>query len=431
MEKYIIKQILIEQRDEIKALLKGNVIAREIASKSRSWVESDLIKVIMGVRRSGKSTLAHQLLAGKKYGYINFDDERFINVTSGDLNDFLQVTKELEPDCNLLLLDEIQNVEGWELFANRIKREGYNVIITGSNAKLLSSELATHLTGRHIPIELFPFSFKEYLVYEKCSIEKELDLYSTNDRAQITNALEKYVKAGGFPESYKFEAKGEYLRNLFDKIITRDIVQRYNIKYVKALKEIALYCISNFSSRMTYHKVRNMFDIKSVHTVKNYLNYLEECYLILTLPPFSYKMKEQIRLARKLYCIDTGIIDAIVPKTAIDQGRLIENLVFLELKRRNEDIYFYYEPNFEIDFLIKRGMEIEQLIQVCFSLSGPDTKKREMNALSKASEKLKCKNATILTWDEAGEEKIGALTVKIMPLWQWLSGEGSPLGSPV
>lgn len=420
MEKYIIKQILIEQMEEIKPLLQGNIIPREIASKAMSWMGSDLIKIVMGVRRSGKSTLAHQLLAGQEYGYVNFDDERFINITSDSLNDFLQVTKEIGPDCKHLLLDEIQNVDGWELFANRLKREGYNIVITGSNAKLLSSELATHLTGRHIPIELFPFSFKEYLTYTGLSVKKESALYSTNDKAQIINALEKYVKAGGFPESYRFEAKGEYLRNLFDKIITRDIVQRYNIKYVKTLKEIALYCISNFSARMTYNKIKNMFDVKSVHTIKNYLNYLEECYLILSLPPFSYKIKEQIRQARKLYCIDTGLIDAIVPRTSIDQGRLLENLVFLELKRRNEDIYFYYEPNFEIDFLIKRGMAIGQLIQVCFSLAGPDTKKREMNALSKASEKLKCQDATILTWDEEGEEKVGNLTVKIMPIWKWL-----------
>lgn len=406
--------------EEIKPLLRGNIIAREITSKAWSWMESDLIKIVMGVRRSGKSTLAHQLLTGKEYGYVNFDDERFINIKSDSLNDFLQVTKEIEPNCNRLLLDEIQNVEGWELFVNRLKREGYNIVITGSNAKLLSSELATHLTGRHIPIELFPFSFKEYLAYEGLSVERENGLYSTSDRAQIVNALEKHVKAGGFPESYRFETKGEYLRNLFDKIITRDIVQRYNIKYVKTLKEIALYCISNFSARMTYNKIKKMFDVKSVHTVKNYLNYLEECYLILSLPPFSYKMKEQIRLARKLYCIDTGLIEAIVPRTSIDQGRLLENLVFLELKRRSEDIYFYYQPNFEIDFLIKRGMEIEQLIQVCFSLAGPDTKKREMNALSKASEKLKCQDVTILTWDEEGEEKVGALIVKIMPIWKWL-----------
>lgn len=420
MEKHIIKQILIEQKEEIKRVFDGNIIEREIKKRFMSTVESDLIKVIMGIRRSGKSTLAHQLLIGKTYMYINFDDERLIGVTGHDLNDFLLVSKEIEPDFHYLLLDEIQNIDGWELFVNRLRREGYNVVITGSNAKLLSRELATHLTGRHESIELYPFSFREFLKFEGISIGEERDTYLPDIRAQTIRALEKYIKVGGLPESYKYELSGDYLRNLFDKIVTRDIAQRYNIKYLKTLKEIALYAISNFSSRSTYHKIKNMFDINSVHTVKNYLTYLEEVYLILTLPPFSFKMKEQIRQAKKFYCIDTGLIDALVPRTAPDQGRLIENIVFQELKLRGEEIFFYYEPNFEIDFLVRRNSKIDELIQVSFSIANPDTKKREMTAFEKAMKKFKCDKLLLITWDEEGEEKLDRGTVKIIPLWKWL-----------
>jgi len=373
----------------------------------------------MGVRRCGKSVLAHQLLKGKIYGYVNFDDERLIGAKTGNLNDFLEVLKEIEPEFRYLLLDEVQNVEGWELFVNRLKRRGYNVVITGSNSKLLSKELATHLTGRHYSITLFSFSFREFLSYRGFSI-KENDFYITEKKAGIKKALEEYLTLGGFPEVYKVEAKGNYLRELFDKIITRDIISRYNVKYVKDIKEIALYSVSNFSSPITYHKVKNIFEVKSVHTIKNYLNYLEEAYLIFQLKPFSFKLKEQIKQRRKIYCIDTGLINALVPKTTRDYGKLMENLIFLELKRKNKEVYFYYQPSYEIDFLVREGLKIKQLIQVCFSIKDGATRKREIKSLLKASRKLKCDDLVIITWDEEEDEKVDSKIIKIIPLWKWL-----------
>lgn len=421
IEKHLIKQVLLEQKEEIAEIFKEKIIQREIFLNIKGMVKSNLIKVIMGVRRCGKSVLAHQLLKGETYGYVNFDDERLIGAKTGDLNDFLEVLKEIEPDFRYLLLDEVQNVEGWELFVNRLKRRGYNVVITGSNSKLLSKELATHLTGRHYSISLFPFSFREFLSYRGFSI-KENDFYITEKKAGIKKALEEYLTLGGFPEVYKLEAKGNYLRELFDKIITRDIISRYNVKYIKDIKEIALYAVSNFSSPITYRKVKNIFEVKSIHTIKNYLNYLEEAYLIFQLNPFSFKLKEQIKQQRKIYCIDTGLINAIVPKTTPNYGRLMENLVFLELKRKNKEIYFYYEPSYEIDFLIREGLKIKQLIQVCFSIKDTTTRKREIKSLLKASYKLKCDDLVIITWDEEEEEKVESKTIKIIPLWKWLIG---------
>ena len=419
MERYLIKQILLEQEEEINEIFKGKIIKREIETSLKGILTSNLIKVIMGVRRCGKSVLAHQLLKGKNYGYVNFDDERLVGVKAENLNDFLEVLKEIKADFKYLLLDEIQNVDKWELFVNRLKRRGYNIFISGSNSKLLSRELATHLTGRHLSIELYPFSFREFLLYEDFVIDRD-SFYITEKKAQIKRLLEKYLEIGGMPEVFKIEAKKSYLRELFDKIIMRDIVARYNIKYVNDLKEIALYSISNFSSKITYHKIKNIFEIKSIHTVKNYIDYLQEAYLIFLLTPFSFKLKEQIKQARKVYCIDTGFINALVPKITFDKGRLMENLVFLELKRQSKEIYFYSKPTYEVDFLVREGLGIKQLIQVCFSISDEATRKREIKALLKASEELRCKNLTIITWDEEGEEKSNSKIIKIVPLWKWL-----------
>ncbi len=419
MESFLIKQILLEQKEEIKEIFKEKIIAREIEPKIKELLETSLIKVIMGVRRCGKSTLAHQLLKDKIYGYVNFDDERLIGIKSKDLNDFLEILKEIEPDVKYLLLDEVQNVEGWELFVNRLKRKGYNLVISGSNSKLLSKELATHLTGRHFNIELYPFSFREFLDYKGIIVNEE-NFYITEKRAEIKRVLQEYLKKGGMPEVLKIEANQRYLRELFDRIITKDIILRYNIKYVRDLKEIALYAISNFALKFTYHKVRNIFEIKSIHTIKNYLQFLEEAYLVFQLNPFSFKLKEQINQPRKIYCIDPGLINSLIPKTTVDYGKLMENLVFLELKNQGKEIYFYSQANYEIDFLIREGLEIKQLIQSCFSIADENTKKREIKALLKASKGLKCNDLIIITWDEEGEEEIDSKRINIIPLWKWL-----------
>ncbi|MBW8048906.1 MAG: ATP-binding protein [Cytophagales bacterium] len=419
MEKHIIKQILFEQKEEISRIFTKKIIDREILHQIKSFSQTELIKVIMGVRRCGKSTLAHQILKDINYGYINFDDERLPGIKSIHLNDFIEVLNEIEPGCNHLLLDEVQNVEGWELFVNRLKRNGYNIFITGSNSQLLSKELATHLTGRYISIELFPFSFREFLQYKEIYVEDK-DHYIAEKIAIIKRTLEEYIQTGGFPEILDIIPKNLYLRELFDKIISRDIVFRYNIRYVKDLKEIALYAISNYSSKSSLHKIKNIFEIKSVHTVKNYLQYLEDAYLLFLLVPFSFKLKEQLKQPKKIYSIDTGIINALSFKAVADHGKIMENVVLLELKRRNKEIYYYSASDFEVDFLIREGQKIDQLIKVCFSLADEYTKKREIKALIKAAKKLDCSNLLIITFDNEGKEKVDDLTISIIPLWKWL-----------
>ena len=420
MEKQQLKTVLLEQKTEITELLKTKITERDRESEAKKALKNNLIKVLIGVRRCGKSFLAHQILQGVEYGYVNFDDERFVGAKAEDLNDFLEAVNEISPEAKHLLLDEAQNVDGWELFANRLKRSGYNLVITGSNAKLLSQELATHLTGRHVSIELFPFSFKEFLKRKDMRFSAN-DLYLTKNRAAIKKVLEEYMEQGGFPELFSVENKKRYLRDLYDKIISRDIMPRHKVRFGKELKELAVYLFSNFGSRFTYRKLKNIFEIKSSHTVKNYVNYLEEAYLIFEILPFSFKLKEQIKSARKIYCIDNGLINAISFQNSPNAGRMMENLVFLNLKMQKKEVYFYLNKSGgEVDFIIRENKKAAELIQVCFDLKNLETKERELSALVKSGEELNCGNLTVITWDDGGDEVYNNKIIKFIPLWKWL-----------
>ncbi|MFA5961792.1 MAG: ATP-binding protein [Parcubacteria group bacterium] len=420
MEKQQLKSVLLEQKMEIAELLETKTIQRDQEVEVRKALKNNLVKVLIGVRRCGKSFLAHQILRGKEYGYVNFDDERFIGAKTEDLNDFLEVLNEITPNVKYLLLDEVQNIEGWELFANRLKRSGYNLVITGSNAKLLSQELATHLTGRHVSLELFPFSFGEFLKRKGLQFSGT-DLFLTKNRATVKKTLEEYLQQGGFPELFSVENKKQYLRDLYDKIISRDIMPRHKVRFGKELKELAVYLFSNFGSRFTYRKLQKVFEIKSSHTVKNYVNYLEEAYLIFELLPFSFKLKQQLNSARKIYCIDNGMINAISFQNSPNSGRMLENLVFLDLKMKNKETYFYINENGgEVDFLIRKNNKVTELIQVCYDLKNIETKERELSALVKSSKELNCNKLVVVTWDEDGEEVYKDRKIQFIPLWRWL-----------
>lgn len=377
-----------------------------------------MIKVITGVRRCGKSVFSFLSLRDRDYAYINFDDERIVGVEAKDLNTILHLLHETYGNFRFLLLDEIQNIEGWELFANRLLRQEYNVIITGSNSKLLSKELATHLTGRCMSFEIYPFSFREYIKYFKINIG---ELPTTREIGNLKHNLLNYINLGGFPESYKVSNRKNYLKELYEMIISRDIVERYKVKFVRDLKEIAFYLISNFSSRISYNKIKNISNIKSVHTIKNYLSYMEDAYLIIQLFPFSRKVKYQFMQPKKIYAIDTGVVEALYPGSLKNIGKAMENIVVLDLLRRRKKIYFYQTPQQnEVDFLVKEGINIEQLIQVTYASGKDEIEKREIKSLVKASDELKCKNLLIITWDYEDEIDREKKKIKCIPLWKWL-----------
>jgi uncharacterized protein len=419
-----IKHVLIDQRESLEWQSDKKIIERENLKEYKKFLSSTLIKIIIGPRRTGKSVLSLQLLENKKYAYVNFDDERLSDFATKDLDMILQSIYELYDKPEFIFFDEIQNIKGWELFVNRLKRLNFNLIITGSNAKLLSSELATHLTGRHLTLELLPFSFREYLGFHEFDYNK--NNFSTREIAVIKKFLNKYIEFGGFPEVVQGENPNKYLSSLFSTILSKDILARKNLKYSKSLKDTAFYLLSNYSCRHTFNKIKNIFNYKSIHTAENYFMFLEESYLIFSLNRFSYKIKESITAPRKIYSIDTGLVNTLSVKNYIQYGLQYENIVAIELKRKieNEDsseIYYWANnSDLEVDFLIKKRGKVNQLIQVCYDLNNIDTYKREVRALLKASEELHCNELLIITSEVEKVEKTEGKKISIIPLWKWL-----------
>ena len=410
-----IQDILILQKREIDLRLKEKYVERTITIK----MDNNLIKVIIGPRRAGKSFYAiHFLNTVKNFGYINFDDEKLVDVQNYD--EMVAAVNSVYDNPKYVLLDEIQNLPKWELFVNRLQRQGYNLIITGSNSHLLSKELSTHLTGRHSLITIFPFSFKEYLELE----DKELT------SAEIQEKLSYYLTNGGFPEPL---VKGvdlkEYLSTLFNSIVYKDIVKRYNIRQPKEIEDLAYYLISNVANEYSFHSLTKISKIKSSHTIRKYLHYLEESFILFSLSRFSYKVKEQLSSNKKIYCIDNGFIQAKAFTTSPDRGKLHENIVACALKKeevsgRIELYYWKNQQQEEVDFVIKRGAQVEQLIQVCYTLKNLETKNREIRALIKAGKELRCKKLLILTDDKEGKESVEwfgeTAVIQFVPLWKWL-----------
>ncbi len=412
------KEIVLNQKVERDELLGGRYVPREGLKKAKENLQSNLIKVIMGPRRAGKSVFSIQMLEGLNFAYLNFDDERLTSVS--DYDEILKAIRQVYGDSRILLFDEIQNLPNWELFVNRLHRKGFNIIITGSNAHLLSRELSTHLTGRYVQFQIFPFSFSEFLRAKAFIVDESLELKERE--GLLLGHLDHYLEKGGYPE---IVVKGmdtkDYLTTLFESILFKDIVKRYGVRYPKMLSDLAHYLITNHSNEFSYTKLKNILEFRSVHTVENYLNYLSEAFLLFSVDRFSFKFKEQIRSPKKVYGYDTGMINAIKFKTSRDFGRLMENLVAVELMRREADFYYYKSVNGKkVDFVIKQGQKVVQLIQVCYDIDHYPTRKRELISLTKAGKDLGCKDITILTWENRAEEEYGGLRVNFLPLWRWL-----------
>lgn len=427
MDYLALKQIIIDQEEELKAIFKEEkIIDRELLNKYSTFLKSGLIKVITGPRRAGKSILCYQLLKDKKFAYINFDDENLAGLKTEDLNLVLKAFYEIYDEPKFILLDEVQNIEKWELFVNRLKRQGFNLVVTGSNAKLLSKELATHLTGRHFSLELFPFSFREFLKFRGVKYRK--DYFTTKQIASIRRELDAFLLSGGFPEALKEPNPKRYLSALYSTILTKDTILRHKIRHVKTLKEFSNYLISNFSCKVTFNKLKNIFSLKSTHTAQDYLHFLEECYLIFLIKRFSFKAKEKAIAPRKVYTIDTGLINVVSFASSKNTGRLYENLAAVELIRRkalfpNLEVYYWQDySGKEVDFVLKEGPEIKQLIQVCYDIENHDTKTRELKSLIKAGKEIRAKNSNLLVITSAyeGEESFENKTINFIPLWKWL-----------
>jgi len=419
MNKELLKLIVIDQEQEIQQSLSSNkYIERQKFEELISFLDSNLIKVVLGIRRCGKSTLCLGVGKFSSIIYINFDDERFLNIENIDLEILISIAEEQKPEARIIILDEIQNVVGWELFVNRLRRKEKNVIITGSNSNLLSHELASHLTGRFITLELFPFSFREYLDYSQLKLN--IKKLTTKDRTRLFSLYIEYKNLGGFPEALKTQTATRYLQELYSSIISKDIVSRKKIKHIKAFKEVSLLLFSQIGQRFTYQSVKKTVQINSVNTVKNYIMYLQEAYLGFVLEPYSNKVKERISLPKKFYAIDLAMVDKVTGNLTKNEGSKLENVVYIELIRRGFEVYFILEPNFEVDFCIRQGRSITTLIQCCLTLKDEITKSREVKSLLLAAEKYKCDHLLILTEDEIDEIKIKNKKIQVLPIYDWL-----------
>jgi len=415
------KNIIKEQREELEKIEKEEkIIERAGLNKCKESLKYPNILAILGIRRCGKSIFSYLLAKQNPFAYINFDDERLAGLKSEDLNKILESFYELYNDIDYIILDEIQDINNWELFVNRLRRTK-KIILTGSNSKLLSGELSTHLTGRYLDIVLFPFSFKEFL---KLKEVRENKVYTTKEKAEIMNALQEYLEIGGFPEVYKF-GKG-MISKIYEDILTKDILLRHNITKREEIKKLAKYLITNCSEEITYSKLARIFNIKHVSTISNWISYLENAFLIFKLERFDFKLKQQFIAPKKVYCIDSGLMNSIGFKFSENRGKVIENEVALELQRRKAkensfEVYYWkdHQQN-EVDFVLKRDKKIESLIQVSYINSKEEIKEREIRALLKARKELRCKNLVVITWDYETEEKFEGDNIKFVPLWKWL-----------
>ena len=423
MDSNAVYQVILDQREELSSLVEEGFVQRNEVNQIA--LDDKLAQVVIGVRRSGKSTLCHMALRNKgvTYGYVNFDDDRFAGLEVADLNIVLEsIYRVYGNDVRYLFFDEIQNVDGWHLFVNRLLRQGLHLVITGSNAKLLSSELSTHLTGRYNEIRLYPFSFRDFCLLRNL----ETDVPTTKNVAALKNALDQFLLEGGFPEMLALHNKRAYVGSLIEAVITKDIMPRFHVRNANGLKTLANHLINNFGQIVNMTDLVDVLKIGSDKTTRNYIDYLTQAFLIVPLTKFSYKSSERLRNS-KMYVVDTGMLTYRPEALSSESlGWRLENAVYLELLRRNlplhRDIY-YYRPTArakEVDFVVaERGNAIE-LVQVSYDIGNPKTLSRELTALADASNKTGCKQLTLIACSESRKVVVGGLEINIISAVEWL-----------
>lgn len=428
LNKMIDKPTLFTIFAETEKKLTLPLVSRDLTKKIIPYLKYKEIIAITGVRRCGKTYLMYTLIQHlikeqipkQNILYLNFEDERLAFIEPQDLETLYQWFLEYhEPKGKIyFFLDEIQNVPLWEKWLSR-SYEKIKFIISGSNSTLLSSELSTALTGRHIELNLYPFSFKEYLQFKNIPFHDKNFINTTEGKAKLSKNLQEYLKKGGFPESLLFN-KQDLLPQYYKDILLRDIIYRYTIKNKEALEKLSLFLLSNIAKPVSLYSLDKTYNV-GINTIKNYINIIEKSFLIFLIPKFDYSLKKQQMNPRKLYAIDLALAKSVGFNFTSDLGRNYENLTYLELKRNNKEIY-YHKDKYECDFIIKEGLNIIQAIQVCTILTS-ENYEREFNALLETLEKYNLKEGLIITENTTKEETIKNKKITFIPLWKWLITE--------
>ena len=420
MNKNEIKRVIVSQSETSS---NSNYVERELGFADNGPQNDPFIRIITGIRRCGKSTLMDKIRHSnpENHFFINFDDNRLTGFTAEDFERMYESFYELYDTEKTWYFDEIQSIEGWEMFIRRLHNQGHKVYITGSNAGILSAELGTKLTGRYLQSELFPFSFSEYIHF-KGVFPGENDVYSSEKAIVLQKLFREYLISGGFPE-FLITGNVEYLNNLYENVIYRDVMTRYSIRNSKTLIELIHFLICNVAKETSYNSLKNIFGISNAITVKEYIGYFEDSYLLFSINKYDFSLKKQIANPKKIYSIDTGLANSVSFQFSENVGRQLENIVFLHLRRSTTEIY-YHKGNFECDFIVTQNKKVIQAIQVCQSLENDLVRNREMAGLIEAMSSYQLTEGLILTEDE--EETITHIqgTVRLLPVWKWLLGFG-------
>ena len=410
------KTIVLNQRKERDELLSRQYLTRRSNHDEDMLLNSHLIKLITGPRRVGKSTQALLMLRNKNFAYLNFDSQQLLD--AWDANLVMRMLDDVYPDYDYLLLDEVQNLEGWDLWVSELYRIGKNLVITGSNAKMLSSEMATVLTGKYLQVEMLPFSLEEFFDWNKL----ELHNLKPEQDAECKVLTDDYMRNGGYPEVVASrQLVRSYLDTLFDSIVWKDVAKRHNVRNITDLNNLAMYLVSNFCNPLSANELSEELGFSSVNTTKKFMDYLHEPYLFYYLSRYNNKLKLMKKAPRKVYVVDNGFVAAKAFSLSENLGRLLENQVFIELIRQGYDTektMFYYRSrnDKEVDFVLRKETRVERLVQVCYDLSSPKTEKREVDSIVECAGELKCSNLTIVTKeDERTIEKDG-YTINVLPI---------------
>lgn len=412
--------IIQNQRKERDELSGRPYLMRKSNTDTSLLLANPMIKLITGPRRVGKSTYALLMLQGKNFAYLNFDDNLLLSNWDEEL--VMRTLDEVYPDYEYLLLDEVQNLKDWDVWVSKLYRRGKNLIITGSNAKMLSSEMATVLTGRYLQVEMLPFSLAETMEWKGIGNNG-----NDTQHAEATVIADDYLRNGGYPETIDMRSiTRSYLSTLFDSIIWKDVAKRHNIRNITDLNDLALYLLSNFCNPLSANDIAQELTMSSVTTTRKFMDYLHEPYLFYYLPRFNNKLKLMKKAATKVYVIDNGFVTSKAFNISENLGRLLENEVFVELLRQGfqtESSLFYYRSrnDREVDFVTRYGAHIHQLIQVCYDMSSPKTEKREVTSLIECGEELKCDNLIIVTNNDEREINKDGHIIKVIPFAKFAS----------